>query len=68
MWQRLVSRKNSWDFAFLGKVIKKRGRFTVVYPSDGDRRVAVVCLTLITPNQPEAHQPVRYVFCKGVVW
>jgi hypothetical protein len=40
----------SWDFAVLGKVIRKRGRIMVVDPSEGDRRVAVICLTLITSN------------------
>jgi hypothetical protein len=47
MWQTLCSRKISWDFAVLGKVIRKRGRFMVFDPSEGDRRVAVICLTLI---------------------
>jgi hypothetical protein len=48
MWQRLGSRKISWDFAVLGKVIKKRGRFMVFDSSGGDRWVAVICLMLIT--------------------
>jgi hypothetical protein len=48
MWQSLCSRKISWDFVVLGKVIRKRGRFMVFDPSGGDRRVAVICLTLIT--------------------
>jgi hypothetical protein len=33
MWQRLLSRKISWDFAVLGKVIKKRRRFIISDPS-----------------------------------
>jgi hypothetical protein len=44
------SRKISWDFVILGKVIRKRGRFMVVDPSEGDRQVAVICSTLITSN------------------
>jgi hypothetical protein len=48
MWQRLGSRKISWDFAILGKVIRKRWRFMVFHPSGGDGLVAVICLTLIT--------------------
>jgi hypothetical protein len=50
MWQRLCSREISWDFAVLGKVIRKRGRFMFVDPSEGDRKVALICLTLITSN------------------
>jgi hypothetical protein len=50
MWQRLCSLKISLEFAVHGKVIRKRGRFMVVEPSEGDRRVAVICLTLITSN------------------
>jgi hypothetical protein len=50
MWQRLCSRKISWNFVVLGKIIRKRGRCTVVDPSEGDRRVAVICWTLITSN------------------
>jgi hypothetical protein len=37
--------KISSDFDFLGKVIRKRGRLLVVDPSEGDRRVAAICLT-----------------------
>jgi hypothetical protein len=48
MWQRFCSRKISCGFVVLGTVISKRGRFMVVDPSEGDRRVAVICLTLIT--------------------
>jgi hypothetical protein len=43
-------RKMSWDFVVLVKVIRKRGRFMIVDPSEGDRRVVVICLTLITSN------------------
>jgi hypothetical protein len=35
MWQRFCSQKISWDFAVLGKVIRKRGRVMVVDPSGG---------------------------------
>jgi hypothetical protein len=50
MWQRLCSRNISCDFVVPGKLIRKRGRFMVVDPSEGVRRVAVICLTLITSN------------------
>jgi hypothetical protein len=40
--------KISWDFPALGKVIRKRGRFMIFDTSVGDRRVAVICFTLIT--------------------
>jgi hypothetical protein len=50
MCQRLYSRKIFWNFVVLGKVIRKRGKFMVVDPSEGDRRVAVICLTLIISN------------------
>jgi hypothetical protein len=36
MLERLGSQKISWDSAVLGKVIRKRGRFMVVDPSEGD--------------------------------
>jgi hypothetical protein len=29
MWQRLGTRKISWAFAVLGKVIRKKGRYMV---------------------------------------
>jgi hypothetical protein len=48
MWQRLERRKISWNFVVLGKVIRKRGRFMAVDQSEGDRRVVVIYLTLIT--------------------
>jgi hypothetical protein len=48
MWQRLVSKEISWNFVVLGKVIRKKARFMAVDPSEGDRRVAVILLTLIT--------------------
>jgi hypothetical protein len=50
MWQLLVSRKISLDFAILGKVIRKRERFMIFDPSEGDQRVAIICLILITSN------------------
>jgi hypothetical protein len=40
----------SWDFAVLGKVVRNRGMFMVVDPSGGEKRVAVICLTLIMSN------------------
>jgi hypothetical protein len=48
MWQRLGRRKISWDFAVLGKVTRKRGRFAILVPSGDDRCVVVICLTLTT--------------------
>jgi hypothetical protein len=37
----------SWDFGVLGKITRKSGRMTLD-ASGGDRRVVVICLTLIT--------------------
>jgi hypothetical protein len=48
VWLKLVSLYISCDFVFIDEVIRKRGRFTVVVPSEGDRRVVNLCLTLIT--------------------
>jgi hypothetical protein len=48
MWQRLDNLKISWDFAILGRVIRNNGRVFVDAPSVGNRRIAVICLTLIT--------------------
>jgi hypothetical protein len=42
MWQRLGRWKISWDFAVLGKVTRKRGRFIILDSSGGDRRVVVM--------------------------
>jgi ribose/xylose/arabinose/galactoside ABC-type transport system permease subunit len=39
--QMVVSSNIPWDFDVLGKVIRKRGMFTVVVPSARDGRVAV---------------------------
>jgi hypothetical protein len=44
----VLQSENFLDSAVLGKVIRKRGRFMVFDPSEGDRWVAVICLTLIT--------------------
>jgi hypothetical protein len=49
IWQRIVNFNISWDSDVLGKVIRKRGIFTVV-PSVRDRRAVDICLTLITSN------------------
>jgi hypothetical protein len=38
----------SWDFDVLGKVIRKKGVFTVLISSASDRRVVDICLMLIT--------------------
>jgi hypothetical protein len=56
MWQRLGSLKFSSDFAALGNVMRNRGMFTAVDPSEGDRRVAVICLTLLT-SKPRLTSP-----------
>jgi hypothetical protein len=49
MWQNLGSRKLFFlDFVVLGKVIRKKGTFMVFDPSRDNRRVAVICLKLIT--------------------
>jgi hypothetical protein len=56
VWQRLVSLNISWDSDGLGKVIRKRGRFTGDVSSVGDRRVANICLTLIT-SKPRSTNP-----------
>jgi hypothetical protein len=54
--QRLLSLIISQDFDVLRKVIMKRGMFTVVVPSACDRRVAHICLTLIT-SKPRFTNP-----------
>jgi hypothetical protein len=46
----------SWDFGVLGKVTRKRGRFIVDVPSEDDRRMADICLTLITSKQRSINQ------------
>jgi hypothetical protein len=48
MWQIPGILKIDCDFAVLGKVIRNKGRFLVVVPSEGGRWVVVICLTLIT--------------------
>jgi hypothetical protein len=48
VWQRLGKRKITWDFAVLGKVTRNRGSFMIMDSSGGERRVAVICLTLTT--------------------
>jgi hypothetical protein len=55
-WQRLVSLNISWDFDILGKVRRKRGKFTVDDPSADDRRTDDICLTLITPKPMPTNQ------------
>jgi hypothetical protein len=54
--QRLVSLNISWDFDVLGKVIRKRGRFTVDALYASDRRAADVCFTSIT-SKPKSTNP-----------
>jgi hypothetical protein len=44
---RLDNLKISWDFAVLGRVIRNNGRVFFYAPSVGDRRVVVICLTLM---------------------
>jgi hypothetical protein len=56
IWQRLVTLNILWDFDILGKVIMKRGMFTVVVPSAGVRWVVDICLTLLT-SRPRLTNP-----------
>jgi hypothetical protein len=55
-WQRLGRPKIPWDFAVLGRFTRNRARFIILDSSGGDRRVAVVCLTL-TPSMPRLTRP-----------
>jgi hypothetical protein len=48
MWQRLDNLKIAWDFADLGSVMRKNGTVFVDASSVGDRRIVVICLTLMT--------------------
>jgi hypothetical protein len=43
-----ISLNISWDLDILGKVIRKRGMFTVVFPPAGDGQVVDICFMLIT--------------------
>jgi hypothetical protein len=56
MWQKLCRLKISCDFAVLYNVMRNKGRFLVVVPSESDRRVVVICLTLTTSN-PRVSNP-----------
>jgi hypothetical protein len=47
IWQRLISLNISWDFDIPGKVIRKRGMFTVVVPFGINRQVVDICLMLL---------------------
>jgi hypothetical protein len=62
----LGSWKISWDFAVLGKVTRKRGRFNILGSSGGDRRVVVICLKLIT-SKPRLTNPSQISFA-GVLY
>jgi hypothetical protein len=64
MWQRTVKGKITWDFAVLGKVMRNRGRFLDRVPSDGDRRVVDICLTLMM-SKPRSISPSE-MSCAGV--
>jgi hypothetical protein len=48
------------------RLLGKGGRFMVSDPSGDDRRVPVICLTLIT-SKPRLTSP-SDVFCRGVMW
>jgi hypothetical protein len=50
MWQRLGSRKISWNFAVLGKVIRIRGMFMAFDPSGMTDGWLSSALTLVTSN------------------
>jgi hypothetical protein len=56
MWQRVLKRKISLDFAVLGKVMRNRERCLNRVPSDGDRQVVVICLSLIM-SKPRSMSP-----------
>jgi hypothetical protein len=56
MWQRLGSLNIYWVFAVLGKVMRNRGMFMVVDPSEVGQWVAVICLTLIM-SKPKLTSP-----------
>jgi hypothetical protein len=50
MWKRPLSLNISWDIGFLGKVIRNRGMLAWEDPSAEERRVDVICFTLMTSN------------------
>jgi hypothetical protein len=54
----------SWDFDVLGKVIMKRGVFTVVVTSAYDRRAVDLCLTLIS-SKPVVTNPPELSFARA---
>jgi hypothetical protein len=54
--QSLVGLNIISDLDVPGKVMRKRGRFGVDVPPSGDRRVADICLTLIT-SKPVSINP-----------
>jgi hypothetical protein len=56
--------KISWDFVVLGRVIRYKGRFLDVVPSEGDRR-EVICLMLIVSN-PRVNQSFRNILRWGI--
>jgi hypothetical protein len=56
IWQRVGGLNISWNFDVLGKVMRKRGRFTVDDPSAGDLRVADSCVALMT-SKPRPTNP-----------
>jgi hypothetical protein len=47
---KVLELEDSWDLAFLGRVMRNKGRFLVVVSSVADRREIVICLTLTTSN------------------
>jgi hypothetical protein len=58
-------RQSEYLAGFLGKVSRKRGVFTVVVLSVGDRRVAEICLMLII-SKPRFTSPSE-IFSGGAV-
>jgi hypothetical protein len=56
MWQRVDRRKISCEFAVLGRVRRKRGGFMVLDSSEGERRVALICL-MLTTSKPRLTRP-----------
>jgi hypothetical protein len=56
MWQRAVRWKISLDFSVQGRVIRNRGRLRDTEPSDVDRLLADICLTLMM-SKPRSTSP-----------
>jgi hypothetical protein len=62
----LADERISWDFAVLGKVTRKRGKFVILDSLGGDRRVVV---NLFDANNVEAEdrQPGTNILSRSVL-